>query len=62
MNYLVRKLKKVAGKFRIETPKNIWIDEFVCLRPKAYSFKCKGNTEIKKNKRNFKISIQTYQI
>ena len=35
--------KKVIGKFKIETPKNIWIDEFVCLRSKAYSFKCKNN-------------------
>ena len=26
--------KKVIGKFKIETPKNIWIDEFVCLRSK----------------------------
>ena len=25
------KNKKVIVKFRIETPKNIWIDEFVCL-------------------------------
>ena len=33
--------KKVIGRFKIETPKNIWIDEFVCLRSKAYSFKCK---------------------
>ena len=24
--------KKVIGIFKIETPKNIWIDEFVCLR------------------------------
>ena len=24
--------KKVIGKFKLETPKNIWIDEFVCLR------------------------------
>ena len=30
------KNKKVIGKFKIETPKNIWIDEFVCLRSKAY--------------------------
>ena len=37
--------------FKIETPKNIWIDEFVCLRSKAYSFKCKDKDEIKnKNK------------
>ena len=39
--------KKVIGKFKIETPKNIWIDEFVCLRPKAYSFKCKNEDENK---------------
>ena len=39
--------KKVIGKFKIETPKSIWIDEFVCLRSKAYSFKCKDNIESK---------------
>ena len=39
--------KKVNGKFKIETPKNLWIDEFVCLRSKAYSFKCKDNIESK---------------
>ena len=32
--------KKVVGKFKIETPGSIWIDEFVCLRSKAYSYKC----------------------
>ena len=26
------KNKKVIGKFKLETHKNIWIDEFVCLR------------------------------
>ena len=41
------KIKKVIGEFKIETPKNIWIDEFVCSRSKAYSFKCKDNTESK---------------
>ena len=39
--------KKVIGKFKIETPKNIWIDEFICLRSKVYSFKCKDNKEDK---------------
>ena len=39
--------EKVIGKFKIETPKNIWIDEFVCLRSKAYSFKCKDKDENK---------------
>ena len=38
---------KVIGKLKIETPKTIWIDEFVCLRSKAYSFKCKDNGENK---------------
>ena len=37
------KNKKVIGKFKIETHKSIWIDEFVCLTSKAYSFKCKNN-------------------
>ena len=29
------KNKKVVGKIKIECPRNIWIDEFVCLRSKA---------------------------
>ena len=40
--------KKVIGRFKIETPKNVVIDEFVCLRSKAYSFICNDNTESKK--------------
>ena len=39
--------KKVIGKFKIETPKNIWIDEFVCLRSKMYAFKCGGDSKKK---------------
>ena len=35
-----KKNKKVVGKFKIETPENIWIDEFVALRSKCYAFKC----------------------
>ena len=30
------KYKKIFGKFKMETPKIIWIDEFVCLRSKMY--------------------------
>ena len=41
------KNKKLIGFFKIETPRNIWIDEFVCLRSKAYSFKCKNIDENK---------------
>ena len=44
---------KVIGKFKIETPKNIWIVELVCLTSKAYSFNCKDNIESKKNERGF---------
>ena len=41
------KNKKVVGKFKIETPVNIWIDEFVALRSKAYSFKCNNTNKNK---------------
>ena len=34
--------KKLIEKFEKETPKTLWIDEFICLRSKLYSFKC-GN-------------------
>ena len=30
----------MVGKFKIETPKIIFIDEFICLRSKAYLLKC----------------------
>ena len=50
-----KKNKKVIGKFKIQTPENIWIDEFVCFGSKAYLFKCNDNTESKiKIKRNSK--------
>ena len=39
--------EKVIGKFKIETPKNIWIDEFVCLRSKMYAFKCGDDSKNK---------------
>ena len=48
--------KKVVGKFEIECPKNVWIDEFVCLRSKAYSFKCKDNIESKNKIKGISIS------
>ena len=41
------KNKKVIGKFKIETPKNIWIDEFVCLSSKMYAFKCDDDSKNK---------------
>ena len=39
--------KKVIGIFKIEKPKNIWIDEFVCLRSKMYAFKCGDDSKNK---------------
>ena len=42
-----KKNKKVIGKFKIETPKKIWIDEFVCLRSKMYAFKCGDDSKNK---------------
>ena len=44
------KNRKIFGKFKKETPKNIWIYEFVCLGSKAYSFKCNDNDEDKNKK------------
>ena len=41
------KNKKVVGKIKIETPENIWIDEFVALRSKCYAFKCGENSKNK---------------
>ena len=41
------KNKKVVGKFKIETPENIWIDEFVVLRSKCYAFICDNNSKNK---------------
>ena len=38
--------KKVLGKFKIETPKNIWIDEFICLDQKHIHFNVKIKTSI----------------
>ena len=47
-NYeLYSEKKKRLGFFKLECAKNIWMDEFVCLRSKAYSFKCKDNKEDK---------------
>ena len=37
----------MIGKFEIETPANIWIDEFVSLRSKMYAYKCEDDSNIK---------------
>ena len=50
--------EKSIGFFKIETPKNVWIDDFVCLKSKAYSFKCKDNKEDKNKIKGFLILSQ----
>ena len=45
------KMKKVVGTFKIETPENVRIDEFVALRSKCYAFKC--GDDIKKIEKYF---------
>ena len=42
-----RENKKVTDEFKIETPKNTWIDEFICLRSKMYAFKCGDDSKNK---------------
>ena len=37
--------KKWIAYSKIETPKNIWIDEFVCLRSKLYAFKRRDDSK-----------------
>ena len=41
------KNKKVIVKFKIETPKSIYIDEIVRLRSKMYAFKCVDDSKKK---------------
>ena len=44
---LSNKNKEVIEKFKIETPEIIWIDKFVCLRSKMYSFNCGDDSRTK---------------
>ena len=37
--------KQLIGFFKIEIPKSIWIDEFVCLRSKMYLLKCRDDNK-----------------
>ena len=45
-SYSVTKIEK-KGKYKLETPKSIWIDEFVCLRSKMYVFRCEDDSKNK---------------
>ena len=41
------KNEKLLKEFKIETPKIIWIDEFIAWRSKVYSFKCGDDSKNK---------------
>ena len=41
------KNKKVVGFFKTQTPKSIWIAEFVCQRSEMYAFKCGDDSKNK---------------
>ena len=43
------KIRKVIGKIKIETPKRIWIDDFIALRSKCYAFKYGDDSKSKLN-------------
>ena len=48
MNYLVIKTKK-NGKVKMETPKSVTIEDFVCLGYKMYAFRCGDENKNKIN-------------
>ena len=54
MNHLVKKNENINGKFKIETSKNVWINELVSLRRKMYAFEC--GDEIKNTREGISIS------
>ena len=51
--------KNIIGKFKIETPKNISADDFVCLRSRAYSIICndKNTNKIKGISKSYSKNI-----
>ena len=42
-----KKIKKVIANFKIAFPKNVWIDNVVCLRSKMHAFKCEIDSKNK---------------
>ena len=52
---------KRLGNFKIATPEKIWIDEFVYLRSKTYSFKCgnKNTNKLKDLSKSYWKNIKT---
>ena len=57
--------KKVVGKFKIETPKIVFIDELIALRSKCYAFKCGDDSKNKlrgiSNSYSKKVKFEEYK-
>ena len=54
------KNRKDIGKFKIETTKSIWKDEFIALRIKCYAFEC-GDDSKNKSKSIFKSPTKFFK-
>ena len=56
----VNRNTKVIGQIKIEAPKNIWIDEFICLRSKMYRFKREKDSKnkLKGNSKHYSKNIK----
>ena len=55
----------MIGKYKFKTPKNIWVDEFLCLRNKKYVFKWENDSKSKLkgicNSQSKNIKFEKYQ-
>ena len=60
------KNKKVIGEFKIETPKNVRMDDFIALRSKMYAFRCgddsKNNLRGISKSQSKNIKFEVYKI
>ena len=54
------KNKRDIGKFKIETPKTIKIDEFICLRSKICAYRCENdcNNKLKGISKSYSKNIE----
>ena len=60
LELISNKNEKVVGKFKKETPENIWIIEFVALRSKCYAFICGDDSKnkLKGFSKSYSINIK----
>ena len=65
MNYMIR-LEKIPGYLKMETPKSLYLDKFVALKSKAYSYIAEEKNVnilkgVKKGVKNNEISFEDYE-